>query len=379
MRNASLQDLVTILSDQQGRKIDVVAPASTLRSENGVIVVTGTEQQITLDGVTTVDGRYLPTEVFDGQVATRLGIDTRYLRKLREHRVDLYDANVNGWLHGNADLGVEADTRSFLLRAFRGDEGGTGVSRALLSNRFDLGMDHFDTLTAVLDGVRQSGVNVDITRCDLTETKMYVKVAAPEVAALAPELLKGYKSPYTGLTGEQNPLVFAGFVFSNSEVGMGALSIVPELTVQICTNGMTLTKQALRKTHIGSKMDAGVVSWSADTQRKQMELITAQARDAVATFLDVEFVKSQIVELERKAGVPVRNAPAVIENVGKSLNFTEDFTASVLDFFIQGGQLTSGGVLQAVTAAVQQVDDADAAYEISGKAVEAMELVAALV
>lgn len=47
-RNASLADLATLLTEQQARKIDVVAPASKLRSKDGnlVIAVTSFAQTI---------------------------------------------------------------------------------------------------------------------------------------------------------------------------------------------------------------------------------------------------------------------------------------------------------------------------------------------
>ena len=42
-RNATLADLAELLTEQQGRKIDVVVPASKLRSENGHLVIEGAE------------------------------------------------------------------------------------------------------------------------------------------------------------------------------------------------------------------------------------------------------------------------------------------------------------------------------------------------
>ena len=63
------------------------------------------------DGVTLTAGTYIPTEVCDQGIADKLGIPAAYLRRMREHKPDLYDANVNGWLDG--------DDRRFLLRCLR--------------------------------------------------------------------------------------------------------------------------------------------------------------------------------------------------------------------------------------------------------------------
>src|SRR5947209_3287723 len=133
-RNATLQDLAALLQQQHARKIDVVAPAHKFVMEGGVLVVSGTDAEITEEGVTTTDGRYLPTSVFDEGIADKLSIPLAYVRRLRTERPDLYDANVNGWLHGLD--GNDPDGRKFLLRCFRGDDGDTGVARAFLSNSF---------------------------------------------------------------------------------------------------------------------------------------------------------------------------------------------------------------------------------------------------
>lgn len=382
-RNASLADLAELLTEQQARKIDIVIPASKLRSERGYLVIEGAAPMIEDDGVTDPNGRYLPTRVADEGIAEKLGIPLPYVRKMREQRVDLYDANVNGWLRGAADLrpGVSTvpDPRSFLLRAFRGDDtpgDGDGIARALLSDQYKV-IDNLDALTAALAGIRESGADVEVTGADLTDRRMYVRVAAPGIQALAPTLLERYRSPFSGNSGADNPTVFAGLVLSNSETGGGAVTITPRLTVQVCSNGMTLTKDAMRATHLGGKLDEGLIRWSEDTQRKNLELITAKARDAVSTFLDVEYMERVIRRLEETAGTPVSDAPAVVEAVAKKLSFSKEQTAGVLDHFIKGADLTAGGVMHAVTSFAQTITDADVAADFEAAGVRAMELAAA--
>lgn len=91
-----------------------------------------------------------------------------------------------------------ADPRSFLVRCFRpDDEGSEGVARAFLSDRYRP-VDNLDVLTAALEGVKATGVNIEVAGCDLTDRRMYVRITAPEVQALAPTLLAGYRSPFSG-------------------------------------------------------------------------------------------------------------------------------------------------------------------------------------
>jgi hypothetical protein len=399
-RNAELSDLRDLLVDHRARRLDVVAPATAVSAVSGHLRVDGAVQHVSAEGVTSAAGLYRPTEMADDGIAQKLGIPLAYVRRTRAERPDLYDANVNGWLHGGAadtDGGEPAiyapDKRSFLLRLLKGDDEGTGVCRAFLSDKYRV-IDNLDILTAALAGVREAGVDVEIDGCDLSDRKMYVRVLAPQVAALAPELLKGYKNPFTGEpfdgghlgTIEQarrvaateggnyepgtEPVLFAGFVISNSELGGGAFSITPRLVVRICRNGLTIKADALKAVHLGAKMEQGVIRYSDDTQEKQLALVTAQARDAVATFLDVGYVKAKIAEMDKLAGVEVAEPAKVIhEVVAKSVipNGMED---DVLNFFIKGGQTTAGGVMQAATAAAQGVTDADLASEIEGAALE---------
>lgn len=379
-RNADLTGILTLLREQHARKVDVVAPATAIRSVDGVLTVKGTEPIITEDGVTAGDGAYVPTAVCDEGIASKLDVPVSYLKRLRETRPDLYDANVNGFLHGRRPLvrpsasgepetvrpGVDPDPRSFLLRAFRGDDGGTGIARAFLSDRYAV-VDNLDVLMAALDGIREAGVQVNIDGGDLTERRMMVRVSCPEVSALAPVLLDGYRSPFTGQTGSDNPTVWAGFQISNSEVGGGAFSITPRLVVQVCNNGMTITRDALQKVHLGGRLDAGVVRWQEDTQQAAVALVKKQTRDAVQTFLSPEYLTTTITALEARAAEPVATHDEV-KVLAKSLKFTDAEVDGVLAYFTQGGQMTRGGVVNAVTAYAQTVEDGDAAYALEARA-----------
>ncbi|MET9881521.1 DUF932 domain-containing protein [Actinacidiphila glaucinigra] len=367
-RNASLADLADLLKSQQADKVDVVAPAAALTAHDGQVVVRGVAPVLSANGVTLADGTYRPTQVADEGIADKLRIPLAYLRRMRAENLPLFDLNVSGWL--------EADpSRRFLLRTFRSTEEGTpGVLRALLSDSYRV-IDNFDILTAALTGVRDSGHGVQITGCDLTDRRMLVRVESEHVRVHAPQLLKGYRSPFTGQTGDELPIVSAGFVISNSEVGSGAFTITPRIVVQICRNGMQMGHDALKAVHLGAKLEAGVIRWSADTESKTLDLISARARDAVATFMDRAYVEAKLREIEERAGAPVKDPAAAIEFVAKKLRYTDSVRESVLSHFIQGGQVTAGGVMQAITATAQTLGDADAAHELEGTALTAMALV----
>lgn len=367
-RNASIEDLVALLRGQQARKVDVVAPASAIRAEGGLIMLDGTVPLLGPDGVTMTAGAYRPTDVCDAGIAEKLGIPAAYLKKMRASRPGLFDANVNGWLAG--------DYRSFLVRCLRGGDGETGVARAWLSDGYKP-IDHLDTLMAVFDGIRESGQDVMIDSCDLTERRMYVRVRCEAVQVLAPALLADYRSPFTGAAGADNPVVFAGFVVANSETGCGACTVTPRLVAQVCANGMTITRDAVRAVHLGERMEEGV-RWSGDTLDRQLALVTAKARDAVTAFLSPGYAERVVRGLEKQAGHPVTDAAKTVELISGRLRYSEAQQAEILDHFIKGGDLTAGGIMHAVTSAAQVQADGDTAWDLENTALEALSLAAAL-
>ncbi|MFC9098511.1 DUF932 domain-containing protein [Streptomyces sp. NPDC057072] len=367
-RNADLSDLVRILEDQSRRKLDVIAPASALRLCEGNVHVQGVESQITEDGVTDADGIYRPTAVADEGIADKLRIPLAYLRRMRADNVPLLDENVNAWLRHEPD-------RRFMLRAFRAESGpgvpGEGVARALLSDSYKL-MDNFDMLLAALDGVRQSGHPTQVTSCDLTDRRMHVRVESEAVAVQARALLRGYRSPFDGRSGDELPMISAGFVITNSEVGSGAYTITPRAVIQVCRNGLTMTRDVMRAVHLGGKQEEGVVSWSGQTQRKTLELITSKTADAVRTFLSREYVEAKVREMEAAAGTTLAEPTKTVEHIAKTLNIATDAKDMILAHFIRGGQMTAGGVMQAVTSTAQTLTDADHAAALEALALPAL-------
>lgn len=398
-RNATLADMVAILRGQRARSLDVIAPATAIRAHAGNLVIDGTVQHLTSGGVTPAAGTYRPTAVAEEGISEKLGISLAYLRRLREHRPDLWDANVNGWLHGDQLAGVAPDSRRFLVRLFQAGGDRVGVARAVLSDSYKR-IDNLDALMATLDGIRQAGVHVEFDGLDLTERRLYARVVAPQVRAWAPGLLAGYRSPFgsevyipgRSWTPEQarqaaaaegrgyrpggEPVLFAGFVISNSEVGDGAWSIIPRIVAEICGNGLQVTADVARAVHLGARQDEGVIRYTADTADKELALITARARDAVATFLSPRYLKDKITQIERTAGMPVSQPEETVRQAVKTARISDALAGEILAHFIRGGQLTAGGVLQAVTSVAQTLDDADTASDLEARALHVMDLAA---
>jgi hypothetical protein len=365
-RRASLEELVGALRHQHTRKLDLVVPARALHVDDGQLLIEGTEPVLAEDGVTLTAGAYTPTATCDEGLADKLQIPVAYLRRCRADAPELYAANINTWL--------ERSDASYLVRCMTSDNGG-GTARAFLSNSYKI-VDNLDVLFSVLDGIRTAGVPVNVAHADLTDHGMYVQVVCEQIAVMAPELLAGYRSPWNGQSADDLPVVFAGLKISNSEVGAGAATITPSLTVQVCSNGLTISRDALRTVHLGSRLDDGVITWSSQTQAANLQLIRSKAADAVTSFLSIDYLQAKVDQMTRLAGKPIDRPERTIRHLGKKLGYSEDTQNSILSHFIRGGQLTAGGVMQAITSVAQGLGDADAAHLMEGQALEALELAA---
>jgi hypothetical protein len=398
-RNISLPDLVALLRTEATHRLDVIAGSGALRSEGARLVLKGTQPQLGPDGVTMTAGEYAFNDVALGQVADKLNVPAQYLRRVHRDVPGLFDTTFN--------MLMERTDRRFLVRAQRTPAPGTGLDalpghgfsrpvfadtlpavtghggdgtvRALLSDRYHR-LDSLEVLVAALEGIRASGVAARIDGADLSDTRMSVRVVAPGVAVQAPILLHRYRSPFNGQAGKDLPVLWAGFVLSNSEVGCGAFSIRPRLRVLACGNGLVIPAEGLRRTHLGARHDGedGVVAWSEATTTKALDLITSKTADAVAAYLDVDYVTRMVRDLEAVAGVPVTDPDTTLKVVAQRLRVPDSAMAEVLAHFVAGGDATAGGVMHALTSVAQTLPDADAAHDLEAVAVQAMHIAAAL-
>jgi hypothetical protein len=388
LRKTDFETLLATLDEQQERKVDVILPATNLCFSKGNLRVlrSDLEPELTADGVKSPVQEFAPNEVFDSGFADRLGgpVTATFLRKLRaEGWTDIIDGTLNAMLHGKR-LPVPSDgsqptsewlrepqTKSVLLRALKDADGApVGTARALLSNAYKI-IDHVDTLRAAMQGMRAAGLGAEnVTQCDLTARRMYVTVEVPEVRAQAATLLEDYVSPFTGQRGADNPIVHAGFVLGNSEVGDGTFFLYPRIVAEVCTNGMTIKKDvgALVQRHLGARLDDGLVTYSDATHKANRAVITGMAEDTVRTFLTEDYLHTVIAKLEEKAGEPVEKPEAAIKEVTRKLEIPALYD-DVLTHFIKGADLSRGGIMHAVTAAAQSADiDADTAFRMEEKA-----------
>ena len=372
LKNLSLQEIVEALQTQTLLKQDFVVPSKYLRMDNTNLVVLNQEKldslsKLLLDtgiAVNENDIEKIELAVLDcchTQIGQRLDIPKKYYDKMLGNSManHILDYNVTNWFRLRNE-------NNFLLRTFIDKEQKTGISRAILSDRYNV-LDNYDVMLATLDAIRESGINVQIESGDITDTKFYMRFVCPDIEMDAPDILKNYRVP-DGSTGGNG--IISGFVISNSETGNGKFSISPRAVVLACRNGMIFKNDAFQKTHLGSKMEEyTTIDWSEETRQKNYELVCSQVKDAIKYYASEEYLGAKIHELIEKGNKELNHPIETIKNVSKHLSISEEKESSILNYFIKSGDTNAFGVTQALTYFAQHNASPEERYEIESESV----------
>lgn len=159
------------------------------------------------------------------QIASRLGIPYRYYQRMQTEQPHLLDENVNTWFQQTPERRM--------VRIM------DGHVRAFLSDRYRR-LDHLELCAAVLPVINEMK-GVSIESCEVTETHLYLKVINKRLKA---EVSVG-------------DAVQAGFVISNSEVGVGSLKVEPLVYHLVCKNELICKDYAQKKYHVGRQVAGG--------------------------------------------------------------------------------------------------------------------------
>lgn len=283
------------------------------------------------------------------QVADRLKIPGRFAQRLAEDHPDMLAYNVN------ALFSREPEQR--MVRTL------DGKVRAFLSKRYRI-LDNYDLAEAVLPHLAEVGA--EITSCEVTETKLYIKAIRPDMVAEIPppegmEMGKGHNFFVAKVT--------AGIFVSNSEVGAGKLAISPAFFEQWCTNYAVVSNYQYKKYHLGR--DSGRDDqelweiFSDDTKKKTDEAIWAQVNDLTARAMDGTIFNKIVEDLKKARANEIKADPIMfVEEVSKRANVSEKEKSGILQHLIKRGEFTQYGLQAAVTRLSSDVEDYDRASEL---------------
>ena len=355
----SIAEVLRELQRQNTMKRDFITPARALHLEddgrtfvmNGV---SGAESAGGSVGSTAGAGNTMvldTTPLFHRQVASSLGIPAKYYDLMQDQKPELLADNVNSWL---SDRDQNYMVRSMSSEAELVDTGVNTslLARAFLSDRYRR-IDNMDVAAAVLPLFAGSD-QFEIVSSEVTSVRMYIKILNHRLEA---EVKPG-------------DYVQAGVVISNSEVGLGAVSVQPLLYRLICTNGMVINDFGQRKHHIGRAakvMDDSFELYSDATIEAEDKAFLLKLQDVTRAAIE-ETRFNQIVDTLRESTDARITGPVqdVVELTGKSLGITQDEQDGVLKYLIEGGDLSLYGLSNAFTRFSQDVESYDRATALEG-------------
>lgn len=270
------------------------------------------------------------------QISTRLGIPLKYYQRMQRESPALLDDNVNNWLQQTRDRRM--------LRVMDGNV------RAFLSDRYRR-LDNLELCAAVLPIIKDMKGAV-IESCEITDAHLYLKVINRRMKA---EVSVG-------------DVVQAGFVISNSEVGLGHLTVEPMIFRLVCKNGMIVKDFSQKKRHVGRQvenLDSAYELYSDETLAQDDKAFFMKVADTVRCAVDESRFMLTVGKMQEAMQIPLEHQPMQeVQLLADSFNLTENEQGDIFRQLFLSGDNTRYGLLNAVTAASQNVADYERATEL---------------
>lgn len=314
----SLLELGKELQRQRLNRQDFLADTRTLEMETTPYSST---LHLSLEGNTYGFGI---GELAHQQIATRLNIPWRYYAKMKSYAPDLLDQNVNRWFNQNPERRM--------IRVL------DGKVRAFLSDRYRR-LDNLELCAAVLPVIREMN-GAQVESCEVTPTHLYIKVVNRRVKA---EVKVG-------------DVVQAGFVVSNSEVGLGSLRVEPLVFRLVCKNGLICKDLVQKKYHVGRQVNASDDSayelYSDATLAQDDKAFFMKVQDVVRAAVDEAKFVLTVDKLREATQIPLKHAPVkAVELLADKFQLTENERGDILRQLFMGADNSRYGLVNAVTAA----------------------------
>ena len=332
----SLPEVLMELQHQNAAKKDFVGPAQALS-----LLDDGQRFALSHPDTGAVE-TFGTTDLFHRQVGSALGIPAKYYDLMRKHKPELLAQNVNAWF---ADR-----EQSYMIRSM--DYGSGRVARALLSDRYRR-IDNMEIASAVLP-LFAGQPDVEVMSCEVTENRMYLKIVNKR---LVTDVVPG-------------DTVQGGVIISNSEVGLGAVSVQPLLYRLVCTNGMVVSDLGERRTHVGraaKALEDGYGIYTDETLEAEDKAFMLKLRDATMAAIEETRFTMVVDKLRESTDAKITGrVQDVIELTGKNYGLNQPEQDNILSYLIQGGDLSLYGLSNAITRASQDVESYDRATALEG-------------
>jgi hypothetical protein len=321
----TLQELAVELNRQNNAKRDFIVNTEAVNISNDSNFLTLTK---TIYGNEIVSENFKMTDLFHRQVGSVLGIPAKYYDKMRLEYPELLSENVNRWFEKN-------NTRHTVRTL-------DGTARAFLSDRYRR-IDNYEIANTVLPIVNEMP-DARVESCEVTDNKLYLKIINPRLQA---DVVPG-------------DTVQAGIIISNSEVGLGSVSVMPLIFRLICSNGMVVNDAGNRRYHVGRANESDWEIYSDSTLELDDKAFMAKFSDTVRTAVDTAKFAVIVDKIRESANAKITARPSqIVEITAKNYGFNQTEQDDILQHLIQGNDLSLWGLGNAVTRAAQDVESYD--------------------
>ena len=327
----ALPEVLMELQRQNAAKQDYIAPAQALSlSEDG--------ETFLMDHIGPKDTVSMrTTDLFHRQMGAALNIPAKYYDLMTTQKPELLSQNVNSWLTSRE--------QSFMVRSM---EYGTGrVARAFLSDRYRR-IDNLEVASAVLP-LFAGREEMEVISANVSDQKLFIKVLNKRMEM---EVVPG-------------DIVQAGVVISNSEVGLGAVSVQPLVYRLICSNGLCVNDLGERKAHVGRAakgLDENYAVYTDETLEAEDRAFLLRLRDITKAALEEARFAQVVGRLKETTQAKITGrVQNVIELTGKAFDLNQGEQDSILNYLIAGGDLSLYGLTNAITRASQDIASYDRA------------------
>lgn len=316
----NLVELAKRIEANKELKHDMIADTSALR-----MTIDGDQRPLL---AVETEGTFPILPVAHEQIAARLNIPSKYYGRMQTEAPALLADNVNHWFAANPE--------KRMIRTLGGD------ARAFLSNRYQR-IENEEIANVVLP-VLADIPDVNFVSTQITDSRMYIQAVTPRVTG---EVAKG-------------DVVQAGVIISNSEIGLGSVSIRPIVYRLACLNGMVIADGKFTARHVGARIDNTEALWSDEARRADDRAVLLKVRDVVRAAVSEVTFRETVGKLSGLTTMRVSGDPAkAVEVLAKKVGATEGERGGILRALIEGGDLSAWGLLNAVTHQAHTVKSYD--------------------
>ena len=207
--------------------------------------------------------------------------------------------------------------------------------RAVLSPNYRI-LDNYAFLGTVLPMLAQLP-DAKLNEAFLTETHLHI--------SLVFQSAQGYVKP-------GDPVRY-GVMLANSEVGMGSLAAWAFIHRLVCSNGLVVTEAdgpSVRRVHLGKRIE-DISKLPSDRE------VWLEYGDVVRNTADDRRLPGILHRLQIAAQSPVMDAPEdAVEKLSKRFQLTKEECERVLRQYVAGQDLSTWGLVNAVTEAAKEAE-----------------------